>query len=136
MTKVLVFRASPREYVLLMLGTLGILIHVADEVFNVGEEIAPPVIPLLMTTTVFVLLPTLARALATIVFGGIFAIAQINGHFIPILENGPSAGNGDYSAVFSEVGGILLIILGIRLLRRWKSTASKGKQSSALQYHT
>jgi hypothetical protein len=115
--RLLVFKALPEEYLWLVPGVFGVLIHIMEELINLGEELAPPFIPMLMIAIIYIFLPRLWRALFVLVFGGIFAVAQINGHFLPALERGFSAQTGDYSAIFSEIGGILLIILGIKLLR-------------------
>lgn len=116
MNKILTFRALPNEYLLLFPGVFGIAVHIMEEMINLGEEIAPPFIPMLLISIIYIFLPRLWRAFFVFLFGGIFAVAQFIGHFIPALERGFSTKTGDYSAIFSEIGAILLLILGFRLL--------------------
>ena len=108
------------EYLLFVLGASLQVVHALDDVFIVGDVFPPPFWPLMMGVVLYVFLPTLVRGLMAAIFGLSFAVAQVPGHFLPaISDGGLSASNADYTALLSEAGGILLVVLGVRLIRSW-----------------
>lgn len=102
-----------RKHLVVIIGTLLISLHTVDELAS-GEELAPPYIPLLVLTAIYPFLPVMVRALAVATFGGIFLIAQIFGHFTPLLER--EFGGTDATGIYPVIGGAVLIGVGIRLV--------------------
>ena len=113
-------RPFARGHLCFLAATLGVLIHHVDEVFLVGEALAPVTPPLLVAAVAYPWLPLVLRALLSLAFGAVLTVAQIVGHVLPSLADGPLTARGDYTAVFSLSAGLVLLGLGIVLLRSGK----------------
>jgi len=115
-----------RRHLLVIIGTLFVSLHTVDELVR-GEELAPPYIPLLVLTAIYPLLPVIIRALAVASLGAVFFIAQIFGHFTPLLDR--EFGGSDGTGIYPVIGGAILVGLGIRLvltMRRQPSGETTG----------
>lgn len=104
-----------RSHLVVIIASLVDSLHTVDELVR-GEELAPPLILVTTISVVYVFLPLVVRALTVIAAGGIIFVAQIFGHFIPILDRGPIG--SDYTGVFASIGGAILVGHGVWLLRQ------------------
>ncbi len=102
-----------RPHLTVVIASLFVALHTVDELVR-GEELAPPFIPLVIFAALYPVLPLIVRALGDLALGAVFFVAQIFGHVVPTVQNGPTG--SDYTGIFPMIGGAILIGLGVRLL--------------------
>lgn len=108
------------ERLLFGIATAGTLVHAIDEVFLVNE--AYRAIPAaVLSIAVLVGYPRLTpplRAVASLALG-LFWLGGIATHWVPMLRDGPEA--GDWTSLVSVPAGALFLALGFAILARMRA---------------
>ena len=115
--------AEKRELLLFAAATAAAWAHTLDEI-RIGEFIAVPFgIANLGVVAAWTRISAGWRALASIAFGLLWALAVIPYHVVPLLEGAVTGQN--VSGLSRVVGGVAMIAVGVAVLRRRKSNGEQ-----------
>ena len=108
--------AQKREMVLFAAATAAAWAHTIDEI-RIGELIALPfAVANVALVAAWTRLSAGRRALASIAFGLLWALAVVPYHVVPLLEGAVTGQN--VSGLSRVVGGVTMVAVGIAVLRR------------------
>ena len=108
-----------RDFALFAVATLAAWAHTLDEI-RIGEFIAVPFgVANLAVVAAWSRMSVGWRALASIAFGLLWALAVIPYHVVPLLEGAVTGQN--VSGLSRVVGGVAMMGVGVAILRRRQS---------------
>ena len=118
-----VWSAERREFALFAVATLAAWAHTVDEI-RIGEFIAVPFgVANLAVVAAWTRMSVGWRALASIAFGLLWALAVVPYHVVPLFEGALTGQN--VSGLSRVVGGVAMVAVGVAVLRRRNSNGEQ-----------